>query len=355
MVKSSQRIFFAVFSLTLTLGLTLFFSVLPAVWAANIDVTANVRTTSVCGNSIVEGTEQCDGQAGISSCYNLRCNSNCTCPVCGNGAVDSGEDCESDTNCTAGFFCNTSCLCQFRGNPCVPGACSITNWSGVCIGGWETGSGTNGCGPCSASRPCGGAACGNGVLETGEECDDGNTVSGDGCSATCQVEVGCGNGVVEGTEQCDDGNLNSGDCCSAHCFIELLIKNVNTSVTQTSATISWKTPCQPTVSLLEWGKTVAVSDGSASGLSGSDYSYTITGLEKNTVYYFRVTATAGVLQAVETGSFVTAGGVEICNNGIDDDHNGRCDYPASTCTDGSVPGDTACVCTADFACTHGPC
>ncbi len=30
--------------------------------------------------------------------------------------------------------------------------------------------------------------CGNGVPETGEGCDDGNTVDGDGCSALCQVE-----------------------------------------------------------------------------------------------------------------------------------------------------------------------
>lgn len=30
--------------------------------------------------------------------------------------------------------------------------------------------------------------CGNGVLETGETCDDGNTASGDGCSATCGSE-----------------------------------------------------------------------------------------------------------------------------------------------------------------------
>lgn len=30
--------------------------------------------------------------------------------------------------------------------------------------------------------------CGNGVLEQGEECDDGNNISGDGCSATCETE-----------------------------------------------------------------------------------------------------------------------------------------------------------------------
>ena len=32
-------------------------------------------------------------------------------------------------------------------------------------------------------------ACGNGVLNPGEACDDGNTDSGDGCSAICQPEV----------------------------------------------------------------------------------------------------------------------------------------------------------------------
>lgn len=35
----------------------------------------------------------------------------------------------------------------------------------------------------------GGAVCGNGKVETGEQCDDGNMVAGDGCSATCQTEV----------------------------------------------------------------------------------------------------------------------------------------------------------------------
>ncbi len=35
--------------------------------------------------------------------------------------------------------------------------------------------------------------CGNGTTETGETCDDGNTVDGDGCSSTCQTEA-AGNG-----------------------------------------------------------------------------------------------------------------------------------------------------------------
>jgi cysteine-rich repeat protein len=31
-------------------------------------------------------------------------------------------------------------------------------------------------------------ACGNGAVDTGEECDDGNVVAGDGCSASCAIE-----------------------------------------------------------------------------------------------------------------------------------------------------------------------
>jgi TonB family protein len=32
------------------------------------------------------------------------------------------------------------------------------------------------------------AVCGNGSVEAGEQCDDGNTRGGDGCSATCRIE-----------------------------------------------------------------------------------------------------------------------------------------------------------------------
>ena len=35
---------------------------------------------------------------------------------------------------------------------------------------------------------CGDTICGNGVLDPGEDCDDGNTMDGDGCSAVCLFE-----------------------------------------------------------------------------------------------------------------------------------------------------------------------
>jgi cysteine-rich repeat protein len=68
-------------------------------------------------------------------------------------------------------------------------------------------------------------SCGNGALELGEECDDGNGEDGDGCSAHCLIES-CGDGIVNNApnEECDDGNNSDGDGCSADCQLEPLNK-----------------------------------------------------------------------------------------------------------------------------------
>ena len=75
--------------------------------------------------------------------------------------------------------------------------------------------------------------CGNGLVEFPEECDDGNTTNGGGCSDTCLIEDGwecsdepslcntiCGDGKIRGTEECDDGNTANGDGCGDTCMIE---------------------------------------------------------------------------------------------------------------------------------------
>lgn len=56
------------------------------------------------------------------------------------------------------------------------------------------------------------AVCGDSVLESGEECDDGNLADGDGCSSACIIEH-CGNGVCESTEG-EDQCTCSDDCGS---------------------------------------------------------------------------------------------------------------------------------------------
>lgn len=75
--------------------------------------------------------------------------------------------------------------------------------------------------------------CGNGQVDPGEACDDGNLVGGDGCTSLCQVECnfrcgscgppnlcitpgGCGDGIISGAEQCDDGPHN-GDPTLSNC------------------------------------------------------------------------------------------------------------------------------------------
>jgi cysteine-rich repeat protein len=65
--------------------------------------------------------------------------------------------------------------------------------------------------------------CGDGFLdENFEECDDGNTDDGDGCSSICTLElVSCGDGILDAPpEECDDGNDLDGDGCSSFCQLE---------------------------------------------------------------------------------------------------------------------------------------
>jgi fibro-slime domain-containing protein len=77
-----------------------------------------------------------------------------------------------------------------------------------------------------------GPACGDGILDASEACDDGNGAPGDGCSGSCQVELNfecpqpgaacvstirCGDAIRVGAELCDDGNTVSGDGCNATC------------------------------------------------------------------------------------------------------------------------------------------
>lgn len=60
--------------------------------------------------------------------------------------------------------------------------------------------------------------CGNGIVERGEECDDGNPDSSDDCLPTCNLAF-CGDGFIhEGTEVCDDGtNDGSYNGCAGDC------------------------------------------------------------------------------------------------------------------------------------------
>ena len=57
--------------------------------------------------------------------------------------------------------------------------------------------------------------------ELPSECGDGICSLPDETNESCRIDCGCGNGIINPKwEICDDGNTVSGDGCSDSCFIE---------------------------------------------------------------------------------------------------------------------------------------
>lgn len=62
------------------------------------------------------------------------------------------------------------------------------------------------------------ARCGDGFLAQGVEgCDDGNSVDDDACTNNCALPS-CGDGLVQAGEECDDGNQDDSDDCPSRCI-----------------------------------------------------------------------------------------------------------------------------------------
>jgi cysteine-rich repeat protein len=202
--------------------------------------TCQVETPApVCGNGVVEAGEQCDDgntiteacAYGQASC--MVCGAACqrvagATSFCGDGVVDAahGEACD-DGNQVSGDGCSATCQVEVKAPVCGNG---VVEAGEQCDDGGTTTEacayGQASCTVCNATcqRVAGATSfCGDGVVDAAyETCDDGNVTPGDGCSATCQLEATpvCGNGVVELGEQCDDGNTTPGDGCDAACMKE---------------------------------------------------------------------------------------------------------------------------------------
>ena len=50
---------------------------------------------------------------------------------------------------------------------------------------------------------------------------DKNTGEYNGCTSQCLFGPRCGDGVVQPPEQCDDGNTVSGDSCTEMCLVDI--------------------------------------------------------------------------------------------------------------------------------------
>lgn len=259
-----------------------------------------------CGDGIVSGSEQCDraipvGEPGacpiwctpVNACTPQRvtgtaasCDAHCVpmpitraragdgcCPPdtnanmdsdcasqCGNAEVEPGETCEPNTSQSCPTSCKHEDACMLGELSGSAESCDVAcNWTRI-----EQCRDDDGCCPSGCDQTedddCD-ASCGNGVLESGERCenetstpcptscDDGDactedTLSGSAseCSARCErstiterengdgccpkdanatndsdCKAVCGNWVRELSEECDDGNQRSGDGCSSDC------------------------------------------------------------------------------------------------------------------------------------------
>lgn len=65
-----------------------------------------------------------------------------------------------------------------------------------------------------------GPYCGDTIVQTGEECDDGNRIDNDACRNTCMLPR-CGDRLLSEGEECEDGNSLAGDGCNRLCQREV--------------------------------------------------------------------------------------------------------------------------------------
>lgn len=199
------------------------------------DATSDSDCTAICGNGTVEPGETCDKgiAAGAGACPAacddmLVCTTNVlsnagtcqaacsfppiTMPMNGDGCCPSGANANNDGDCVA--------VC---GN-------GIVEMSETCDTGIASGAG-------ACPTACDdGMACTSNVLGNAGTCQAvcvfppiTNPANGDGCCPTGananndnDCAPVCGNGVVEPGEQCDDGNANNSDACANNCTTNIL-------------------------------------------------------------------------------------------------------------------------------------
>lgn len=162
-------------------------------------VCTNVRsctTNADCANSSGR-PEFCSEGLCIGDA--AACTTDASCDIMVAGVrVSSGRCVERPTQRTRGCYMST------RDEVCAFGVCSVTVVPPDQLCSYKAWSACNVVG-----------TCGDGTVDAGEQCDDGNRNNNDACTNNCTNNV-CGDGILRtGVEQCDYGTRNGSLTCRA--------------------------------------------------------------------------------------------------------------------------------------------
>jgi cysteine-rich repeat protein len=150
-------------------------------WCQNGVFKACQHSQLPCDDGVACTSDSCDSAVGcIYVPSDATCDDGQFCTLDNCDPLHGCENIDDSTVCDDSNFCTTdtcneavdSCANSpaADGTPCDDGEPATTG--DVCIAG-----------VCTGVPPCG-----NGTLDPGEQCDDGNLIDGDGCSSTCQLE-----------------------------------------------------------------------------------------------------------------------------------------------------------------------
>ncbi len=205
---------------------------------------------AVCGNSSLEAGEQCDdGNTTNGDGCSSICETEAGAEVCGNNIVEAAEQCD-DGNTDNGDGCSSICENELPAAPedptlvditfTVPGTVQTGNTAQlITFAEFSDGSSVNVTSPntnpglsyssnnvgvanlsCSVCSTVLGNTVGSATITASYTVDDVTVVKNGSITVTAPPAPVCGDNNVDAGEQCDDGNTTNGDGCSSICEIE---------------------------------------------------------------------------------------------------------------------------------------